>query len=160
MVNPSTPDGKRSLSSFSRASLWIIWVIKAQSRCGNEKDRESTWERKHTHMKMRSFPSEIKKRHPPFSHTATKHRWVCTFFFFEKSCHFLKRVEILFLLFRFPLPSSIEDDLNFELKYSQDPRLEYKTTAKTSGCKRGKIIGGKITVKTSLNNRRSQTLQK
>lgn len=156
MVNPSTPDGKRSLSSFSRASLWIIWVIKAQSRCGNEKDRESTWERKHTHMKMRSFPSEIKKG---TLRSATKYRWVCTFFF-EKSCHFLKRVEILFLLFRFPLPSSIEDDLNFELKYSQDPRLEYKTTAKTSGCKRGKIIGGKITVKTSLNNRRSQTLQK
>lgn len=58
------------------------------------------------------------------------------------------------------LPSSIGGDLNFELKHSQDPCLEYKTTAKTSGCKRGKIIGRKITVKTSLNNRRSQTLQK
>lgn len=160
MVNPSTPDGKRSLSSFSRASLWIIWVIKAQSRCGNEKDRESTWERKHTHMKMRSFPSEIKKGTLRSATQPQNTDEFVHFFFFEKSCHFLKRVEILFLLFRFPLPSSIEDDLNFELKYSQDPCLEYKTTAKTSGCKRGKIIGGKITVKTSLNNRRSQTLQK
>lgn len=52
------------------------------------------------------------------------------------------------------LPSSIGDDLNFELRHSQDPRLEYKTTAKTSSCKRDKIIGGKITEKTSLNNRR------
>lgn len=57
------------------------------------------------------------------------------------------------------LPSSIRDDLNFELKHSQDPRLEYKTTAKTSSCKRDKIIGGKITEKASLNNRGSQEAQ-
>lgn len=59
------------------------------------------------------------------------------------------------------LPSSIGDDLNFELKHSQHPRLQQKTTAKKhQAVKRGKIIGGKITVKSSLNKRRSQMLQK
>lgn len=59
------------------------------------------------------------------------------------------------------LPSSIRDDLNFELKHSQHPRLEQKTTAKKhQAVKRGKIIGGKITVKSSLNKSRSQMLQK
>lgn len=59
------------------------------------------------------------------------------------------------------LPSSIGDDLNFELKHSQHPRLKQKTTAKKhQAVKRGKIIGGKITVKSSLDKRRSQMLQK
>lgn len=83
------------------------------------KDQESTWKRNHTHKETQL---SLWNQERPLPFLSCHKIQVSSHIFSQRVVTFKGTLKSYFYFLG--LPSSIGDDLNFELKHSQHPRLE------------------------------------